>query len=194
MYNSTVTVPVLVKVREALLGRGVTTIRGMGRSFRIMDNGVDDRKIDKEEFYWGLKDLGVTITKREAELLLDYLDTDDDGFVNYDEFLYGIRGKPNPRRQAFIDKAFFKFDKDGNGEITSADLRGVYNCDKHPKVQSGEMTEDEVFTLFLQNFGDKNRDGKISKAEWNDYYAAISANIDNDEHFVSLMRTAWRLD
>ena len=64
----------------------------------------------------------------------------------------------------------------------------------HPKVISGEMTEDEVFTLFLQNFGDKNRDGKITKAEWNDYYAAVSANIDNDEHFCKLMRTAWRLD
>ncbi len=83
-----------------------------------MDNGTDNRQIDKEEFYWGLKDLGVTITKREAELLLDHLDTNDDGFVNYDEFLYGIRGKPNQRRQAFIDKAFFKFDKDGNGVIT----------------------------------------------------------------------------
>jgi len=56
------------------------------------------------------------------------------------------------------------------------------------------MTEDEVFTIFLQNFGDKNKDGMISRAEWNDYYGAVSSNIDNDEHFVNLMRTAWRLD
>jgi len=62
------------------------------------------------------------------------LDTDRDGFVNFDEFLVGIRGKPNAKRQAFIDKAYFKFDKDGDGRITSADLRGVYNCSSHPKV------------------------------------------------------------
>ncbi len=60
-----------------------------------MDQMDGNRKIDKEEFYWGLKDQGVNITKREAEALLAYLDTDEDGFVNYDEFLYGIRGKPN---------------------------------------------------------------------------------------------------
>ena len=66
----------------------------MGRVFKIIDNS-GDRKMDKEEFYFGIKELGVQITKKEAEALLDYLDTNDDGYVNYDEFLYGIRGKPN---------------------------------------------------------------------------------------------------
>lgn len=55
------------------------------------------------------------------------------------------------------------------------------------------MCEEEVFIQFLQNFGDKNRDGTISKEEWNDYYAAVSANIDNDDHFINLMITAWKL-
>lgn len=55
------------------------------------------------------------------------------------------------------------------------------------------MTEDEVFLEFLANFGDRNRDGKIQRDEWNDYYAAVSASIDNDDHFVQLMITAWKL-
>jgi Ca2+-binding EF-hand superfamily protein len=32
----------------------------------------------------------------------------------------------NPKRQAMADKAFLKFDKDGNGCIEAADLKGVY--------------------------------------------------------------------
>ena len=93
-----------------------------------------------------------------------------------------------------VDKAFLKFDRDGSGEITASDLRGVYNTSFHPKVQSGEMTEDEVFLEFLQSFGDKNRDGMIQRSEWNEYYAAVSSSIDNDDHFVQLMKAAWKLE
>lgn len=99
----------------------------------------------------------------------------------------------NDRRQAMVDKAFLKFDSDGSGCIDAADVKFAYNCSFHPKVQSGEMTEDEVFLEFLANFGDRNRDGKIQREEWNEYYAAVSSSIDNDDHFVQLMKTAWRL-
>lgn len=69
----------------------------------------------------------------------------------------------NSKRQAMTDKAFLKFDRDGNGYITVDDLRGVYNTSAHPKVQKGEMTQDQAFTEFLKNFADRNGDGKITK-------------------------------
>lgn len=78
--------------------RGSTTIRSLGRAFKSIDSYNGDRKIDKEEFYVGLREYGANISKREAEILLDFFDTDKDGYVNYDEFLKGIRGKPNARR------------------------------------------------------------------------------------------------
>lgn len=93
-----------------------------------------------------------------------------------------------------VRKAFLKFDANGDGHIGAADLKGVYNCQMHPKVQNGELTEDEVFLEFLQNFGDRNRDGRITTAEWEEYYAAVSSSIDNDDHFVQLMKAAWKLD
>ena len=92
-----------------------------------------------------------------------------------------------------VDKAFLKFDNDGSGCIEAADLKGVYSANMHPKVISGEMTEDEVFLEFLANFGDKNGDGKVDRKEWNDYYAAVSSSIDNDDHFVQLMKAAWKI-
>lgn len=30
--------------------------------------------------------------------------------------------------------------------------------------------------------------------EWNDYYNAVSASIDNDDHFIQLMIKCWKLD
>ena len=55
------------------------------------------------------------------------------------------------------------------------------------------MTEDQVFMEFLQNFGDTNKDGTLTRGEWNEYYAAVSSSIDNDDHFVQLMNTASKL-
>jgi len=151
---------VLEKVRADLSHR-TKTLRSLGATFKMMDtNG--DRKIDKQEFYWGLKDLSCSISKKEAGILLEALDTNADGFVNFDEFLVGLRGYPNATRQEVIDRAFHKFDKDCCGVIDACDLAVVFDCTKHPKVRSGEMTSDDVFIEFLACFGDKRGDGKIS--------------------------------
>lgn len=181
-------------VKEQLLSRGAKTIRGLSRTFRQLDSYDGNNKVDAKEFLIGLNEAGCKLSQEEATALHATFDKDHDGTINFDEFLIGVRGQLNAKRQCLVDKAFLKFDKDGNGCIEAADLRNVYNGKAHPKVISGDMTEDEVFLEFLQNFGDRNKDGKLERSEWNDYYGAVSSNIDNDDHFVQLMRTAWKLD
>ncbi|CAI2381398.1 unnamed protein product [Moneuplotes crassus] len=187
-------IEVLDRVRAALKRRGSRTIAGLGRTFRALDSYDGNKKVDAEEFSVGLRENGVDLTQEEADALLTYFDKDGDGNVCFDEFLVGIRGRLNERREAIALKAFLKFDKDCSGAITVDDMKGVYNTDFHPKKQSGEMTDDEIFLDFLSNFGDKNNDGMITKDEWIEYYSAVSANIDNDDHFILLMRNAWQLD
>jgi len=172
--------------------RGAKTIRGLGRVFRTMDSD-GNRKLDAQEFFHGLNECGCDLTNQETDALLASFDTDHDGTVNFNEFLCAIRGSLNEQRQSVVDAAFLKFDLDGSGIVTASDLRVVYSCNAHPKVISGEITEDEAYLEFLANFGDKNNDGKITQTEWNDYYSAVSSSIDNDEHFVELMRTAWKI-
>lgn len=127
-------------------------------------------------------------------MVLTVFDKDKDSCVDFEEFLTAIRGKPNVRRQSIIDKAFLKFDKEGNGYIDVISLRSVFNAAKHPKVVSGEMSQDQVFTVFLKNFNDMTGLGKIERKEWNDYYYAVSSVIENDDHFVVLMKTTWSLE
>lgn len=73
-------------------------------------------------------------------------------------------------------------------------FRSSFNCQKHPKIVSGEMTEEQVFFMFLKNFNDYNGLGMIDRKEWDDYYSAVSWTIDNDDHFVLLMKTTWCLE
>ena len=49
----------------------------------------------------------------------------------------------------FVQRAFEKLDKDKSGNITVEDLHGVYDVTQHPKVVSGEWTEDEALGAFL---------------------------------------------
>jgi Ca2+-binding EF-hand superfamily protein len=93
-----------------------------------------------------------------------------------------------------IKRAFDKFDKDGSGYVDVQDLIDTYDTSFHPKVISGELTHMQVLEQFLDNFNDANNDGRIVYEEWLDYYAAVSSNMDSDEHFVLLMKNTWQLD
>ena len=45
----------------------------MGRAFRIMDNDNGNRKIDAQEFFIGLNEFGVKVSKAEADVSNLYL-------------------------------------------------------------------------------------------------------------------------
>ena len=96
---------VLEKIRKTLKARGVHGIRTLGVLFKRMDqNG--DKKMDRYEFQWGLKENGHDISPSEFERIFKYFDRNNDGKISYDEFLRGIRGEMNERRRALALLAF----------------------------------------------------------------------------------------
>ena len=89
------------KIKGTLKARGAHGIRGLGIVFRRIDNSRD-RKLDRHEFMWGLKENGHTLSPSEFERIFKYFDRNNDGKVDYDEFLRGIRGDLNQRRRGLI--------------------------------------------------------------------------------------------
>lgn len=168
-------------------------MRILGKIFRGMKSYYGKGKINKDEFLCGLRDIGILFPKIDSEILVQYFDKDIDGSVNFEDFLVLIRGELNETRQAVVNEAFNKFDKDKNGLINIRDLRGAFNASTHPKVKQGEITEDQAFDLFIKNFNDQFGEGKIDRQEWNDFYSAVSQDLRNDEHFVELVRNVWNL-
>ena len=79
--------------------------------------------------------------------------------------------------------AFSKMDKSGNGFIDPEDLIDSYDASKHPDVLAGKKTADEVLREFLDTFdvgGEK--DGKVTRNEFENYYSNVSASIDDDDY------------
>ncbi|KAM4719642.1 calcyphosine-like b isoform 1-T1 [Anableps anableps] len=187
------------RLRLQCLTRGSSGIKGLGsfgfpvRTFKIMDDN-ENRSLDFKEFLKGLNDYGLLIEKDEASALFQQFDRDGSGTIDFDEFLITLRPPMSKSRKEVVMQAFRKLDKTGDGVITVEDLRGVYNAKYHPKYQNGEWTEEQVFRTFLDSFDSPyDKDGKVSKEEFLNYYSGVSASIDSDAYFILMMRNAWKL-
>lgn len=114
--------------------------------------------------------------------------------VYFDNFLYAIRGSPNKERQTVIDLVFYKFDKNKTGIAETNELRKVFNCVKHPRYLMGDYNEDQIFYLYLKNFSNERLVKSVTKRQWDDYYAGVSATIDDDNHFIKIMKNQFKVE
>jgi calcyphosin len=184
---------VVERLKEKIVARGGTNgIKGIGRLLRIMDNN-GDKRLNREELTYGLRDYGINVTKTEIEQLFLHFDRDHNGFVDIDEFLIGIRGDLSDRRKSLIRMAFDILDTDRSGMVTVDELSAVYDVSWNPAVRAGKMTEGEAMKEFMKQWDRLDGDGMISIEEFEDYYKGVSSSIDGDDYFELMMRNAWRI-
>ena len=72
--------------------------------------------------------------------------------LNFEAFLFALRGVPNEERQSVIDYVYSIFDKENKGVADANEMRKVFNCQNHPKFKMGKLTESQMFYLYLKNF------------------------------------------
>jgi len=185
---------ILDEFRDTVLKRGCHSIKGVGRTFRIYDDDKS-RNLDLEEFCEGIKDYGLDFSAEKCKELFNYFDKDGSGNLSFDEFLVGLRGNLNEARLKSVKEAFKKADRSGDGVFDIKDLKRVYKVTEHPKYKNGEWDENQVFMEFLKSFepDEAKRDGKVTEEEFINYYAGVSANIDNDAYFNLMVRNAWKI-
>jgi Ca2+-binding EF-hand superfamily protein len=97
-------------------------------------------------------------------------------------------------RKALVNMAFDILDTDGSGQMDPADLVGVYDTAKHPDVLSKKKTSTEALREFLDCFDVGGElDGMVTRDEFENYYANVSASIDDDQYFELMIRNAWHI-
>jgi len=180
-------------MRQKLLELGANTIATLPKLFKSRPSFDGQCHIHVSDFFEGLKYYGYNIIKEEAVLLCRYFDPNATESIDFEKFLFALRGKPNASRQATIDYVYSKFDKKNVGYAEATELRKVFNCVKHPRYLSGELTEDQIFFLYLKNFSNEAND-RVTKKEWDDYYAGISVAVPDDAHFIRLIKNQFKVE
>jgi calcium-dependent protein kinase len=135
-----------------------------GRLFNQFDNSVDG-KITKSELYNALKsrigDNGSL--KGEVESIFKNIDSDNNGFIEYEEFIRAAIDKSKFMDDRILKFAFRYFDKDNSGTIDFNEIKEVFE-----KTLAGNTNGKNVSQILKQIISevDENNDGKISFDEF----------------------------
>ena len=133
-------------------------------AFKLFDKDGSGN-IDFYELRDAMRALGLNLTKEQVKEMMSKIDTDNNGFIDEDEFRLLMTGKIKERNQEEeLKKAFRIYDQDDTGLIEFDDLRRVANELTEGKKESEEISDDIVYGMIYEACGDKN--GAINMAQF----------------------------
>ena len=189
------------KFRDIIASRGPRGIMSLRRSFMLSDED-NSKLIDFDDFIKYCFEYKIPLTVEEQISIFSQFDNNNEGQINYIEFLNTLIGKMNAFRFQITNQVFNYLDVNNNGYIYLNDMRNLYNVKNHPDVVNGRRSAPEVEAEFLDNIDyhfqllrtDKLRNGKISFQEFNEYYDIISMSIHSDFLFQNILFGVWGLN
>ena len=98
------------------------------------------------------------MNEKDIKELFDLIDVDQNGKIDYTEFLASTIQKKNYLRNERLLEAFSVFDKDNSGQITKEELLEALKAEK---------SQEKEVEKYIQAV-DKNGDGKIDYKEFLD--------------------------
>eukprot|EP00607_Mallomonas_marina_P003330 CAMPEP_0182430102 /NCGR_PEP_ID=MMETSP1167-20130531/36871_1 /TAXON_ID=2988 /ORGANISM="Mallomonas Sp, Strain CCMP3275" /LENGTH=126 /DNA_ID=CAMNT_0024614767 /DNA_START=416 /DNA_END=793 /DNA_ORIENTATION=+ len=126
-----------------------------------------------------MKELRIKLDDTQLRTLFSYFDEDHSGDIDFDEFISALRDPLSKRRHALVQLAWDKIDMNSDGDVDIQEIGTMYDVSQHPDVIAGKATPEKVLKEFLGTFEARgNHDGRVSRAEFEDYYTNLSANID----------------
>ncbi|XP_022101686.1 calcyphosin-like protein [Acanthaster planci] len=174
------------KLRSKLLENDVDNIKKLGDLLRKIDRDNDD-VLSVSELAEGMKDLGLEMPEDEVMEVFIELDKNDSNTVDLQEFFVAVRGCMSEAQLDICMRAYQKLDKDDSGVIDFDDLKDGYDFQGAAR---SVMSNEEAAKRFLLMF-DSNKDGKVTKEEFLNYYAGRSRM--SDDKFVKFVKASWKL-
>ena len=127
------------------------------KAFAQLDKNSDG-KLSKDELLTGFTEImGAAAAQDEVERIMNTVDTDGNGWIDYSEFVMATLNKKNLLSDERLEAAFRIFDKDNNGFIDASEIRAV--------LGKGKNLDDNVWEELISEV-DINGDGEVSFKEF----------------------------
>lgn len=132
--------------------------------------------ISMDELVNGLERLGYDLEGEEVMQLVAQVDTNRDGSLQLSEFVAGMIDWPalqeDSRWDTWVDRAFDRLDKNGDGYIGLDELEELIGGSMAPLYADEEETERIFEARSMLREADTNGDGKVSREEFADLLTA----------------------
>ena len=139
----------------------------------ILFDTKGDGHLDKEEMIHGLSlVLSKEDAKKEVDRIMEIIDVDGNGFIEYEEFLRASLDKKKILTTENVKTVFRIFDKDDSGKISPEELKQVMGQDAD--------IDDNVWTQLVHEI-DLNEDGEISFYEFDRMMDLVREDVDNNK-------------
>lgn len=162
-------------------------LQNIKRVFQLLDKD-NDGTLTMEELREGLTkhnffellrkdytcEVGDGVLNDEFELIMEALDTDNDGQIDYNEFLQATISAQANLNQTTIKEMFNMFDIDKDGTIDREELQQIFSKEKvgifKNLSQAQSETPDEGPNIIMEIMAevDKNNDNIITYEEFNE--------------------------
>ena len=173
------------RIKNRLATRGARGFLNLQRQFKILDADKDGL-VNIYEFKKAIKDMRIEVTDLEIDLVFSFFDLNGEN-IDYLAFLSILKGELN------------QIDLDEDQLVLASQCKQLYNARAHPEVKNGRKNSEDLLNefiesmLFLHNLNGGHGNEIISKEEFIEYFANISASIQDDLYFETMMTSVFKL-
>jgi len=136
----------------------------MRKAFIEFDSNGDG-KLTREELINGLLKVKTpTEAKNEVDRIMTMIDNDNNGYIEYEEFLRASLNKDKLLTDENLLSVFELFDKDKSGKVSSSEIKNI--------LSGNADVSDDVWNQIMKDI-DCNGDGEMSFKEFKDMMKSI---------------------
>jgi calcyphosin len=189
----------LVAIRDAFIRQhgGIVELglKAVGKQFRSPLDPAGHRLVLASTLEQAATACGVALSKSQIQAIIAAFTPSPTvaGAVRLEDVLEVMRGPMSEDRVFVVRNVFQHLDYDGDGVLSIAEIGAKFAAASHPEVRSGALTADQLRKGFLATWDANNAAGKVSFAEFMDYYSGVSATIVDDAQFEAAVRSAWKI-